>query len=293
MQFAVILVASLVLLPQLSQIQAVKPEDFTPPGMAKKEITVSKDADQNISQNIKIEGTESEKIKILPDNAADRAVNNQQKVIRPPDNLSGEPTTLKLMDQQVAEDGTDLNRANNPRQINQQLVKERIQIRKELMEQEQASKSASRSASRSANRSVTAQEHMSIVAQHVQRLLAVPDRDGGIGAEIREIARQQKTTQASIAGELRQVQNQNRWLRWLIGPSKSNLDKLVDQQEQIEKRIARLQELQLETVDEAIQQTLEEAMIALEEQQLLLDQEIETETNRFSLLSWALNTFSF
>ena len=58
---------------------------------------------------------------------------------------------------------------------------------------------------------------MSNVAVEVQSLLSVSKRTGGIGQEIRAIAQAQQNTQASIAGELQQVESRNRFVRWIIG----------------------------------------------------------------------------
>ena len=188
-------------------------------------------------------------------------------------------TVQQNLEQQLQNQGEDWQiRLEQRVQEHQEETESLMLNRRESLRQEMAT--------RSANRSVTAQEHMSNVAVEVQSLLSVSERTGGIGQEIRAIAQAQQNTQASIAGELQQVESRNRLVRWIIGPDQDALTALNARQAEIDERIAQLQVLQLEAEDETTQQALENALIALEQQQILLDEKIETVQNETNLWGW-------
>ena len=167
------------------------------------------------------------------------------------------------------------------RSEHQEEIEQRLQDRQDLIRQ--------RLATRSADRATQAQEHMSSVAVYIQNLLNVSDQNGGIGTQIRVIAQAQQNNQASIAGELQQLTTRNRFVRWFVGPDKTALEQLSMQQLMIEEHISQLQELQLTTDDEETSQAIEDALTALEEQKVLIDDEIAQQTDSFNLLTWLQN----
>lgn len=144
---------------------------------------------------------------------------------------------------------------------------------------------------RSMNRSDRAKERMSDVAKRVEVLLANPDRNGGIGSEVQEIARAHRDAQPQLEENLEAVDSRNRFATFLVGPDRSALQDIKQEANQIDGRIAQLN-ASLETItDEATRSEVSLLIEDLEGQRNDLLETVEVKSDSFSVVGWMRRLF--
>jgi len=149
---------------------------------------------------------------------------------------------------------------------------------------------------------------MSVVAQKVEELLADPDREGGIGTQVRQIAQNrnemkeevrervrtvaqaQIEAQERIQEQLNKIDERKGVLRGLIGPNFRALKGLEEQIERNEERIVQLTELKEEITDPQELEKVESVIAALEEANTTQEQ-VNTETSVPSVFGWLFKFF--
>lgn len=142
------------------------------------------------------------------------------------------------------------------------------------------------------SRSEMARQHMSIVASEVEKLLTTEDRQGGIGKQVREIARQQKQAQEETEEELDKLDLRKGFLKKLFGPNYKAIRNIKKQIEQNQLRIRQLDQLQTQVANQADKVKIQEAAQALVEQNTALQEQIEFEKQTPSLFGWLFKIFS-
>jgi uncharacterized membrane protein len=137
-----------------------------------------------------------------------------------------------------------------------------------------------------------AREKMSVVAQEVEKLLADPERTGGIGEKVREIAQKQQMAQEKIQTHLEKLEQRKTFLKSMIGPDFKAIRNIEEQIEQNQQRIEELQELQAQETDPAAQAELASFAQDLSIQNEALSEKIQTETGKKSLFGWLFRQFN-
>ena len=141
-------------------------------------------------------------------------------------------------------------------------------------------------------RSQTAREHMSEVAKKVEELLTAPDREGGIGSQIRDFARAQKQAQSEINGDLNKLEGRPGWLEKIIGPNYQSIKNLRQQITQNQTRIRQLEQIKTKLTDPADQVLIEELIQSLNEQNTALLTQIQQTEQKGSALGWFFKLLS-
>jgi len=148
-------------------------------------------------------------------------------------------------------------------------------------------------ATKSANpRSQVAREHMSEVAKQVEILLASPDRKGGIGEQVREIAQEQHQAQATISGQLLQLDNRGGIIKTLLGPDYKAIKSMQQLIAQNQLRIQQLEQLKAQVTNTADATQLQETIDALVQQNTSLQSQVKAEQNTKSLFGWLFKLFN-
>ncbi|MFA5210975.1 MAG: hypothetical protein WC414_00535 [Patescibacteria group bacterium] len=133
-------------------------------------------------------------------------------------------------------------------------------------------------------------ERRSEVANAVQEMLQVAERNGGIGEQIREIAQNQNQLQNNIENSLEKVQNQNKFIRFLIGPKYNEIDGVKINLENHLQKIEELKTLANEVSgDDKV--LLENQIEKMEQVTTEIKSEIQNEENSFSLFGWLKRLF--
>ncbi|MDD3679287.1 MAG: hypothetical protein PHX72_00270 [Candidatus Shapirobacteria bacterium] len=186
----------------------------------------------------------------------------------------------------LATDTPQGNQIQNQNQIQTQNQNEDSQLQVNTQEQE------SLQINKPNSRSQTARENMSQVAQKVEELLAVPGYQGGIGDQVREIARAQRQAQTQIEGELDKLETRSGFVKRLFGPDYKAVKGLDQQIEQNRLRIQQLEQLINQVQNQAEQDQIQETIQALIEQNTALEEQIQAEEKTASLLGWLFRLFN-
>lgn len=136
-----------------------------------------------------------------------------------------------------------------------------------------------------------AESHRSAVTTFVQSLLAIADREGGIGQEVRVIAEQQKNTKDRASDLINAVENRNKVKTFFIGTSYKNTGELRSQMVQTRNQIEQLKRLAEKAENEENKTELQTQLQALEQEQLRINDFITKNESKFSLFGWAVKLF--
>lgn len=136
------------------------------------------------------------------------------------------------------------------------------------------------------NASVNGQEHMSAVARFVQSLLAVANREGGIGAQVRVIAQAQNDTASSSATAITKLESRGKLRTLLFGTDYKSVGQLRSDMATTEANIEALQKLLEKTTNTTTKAELEAEIKALQAAQVKLDAFVKAHESSFSLFGW-------
>ncbi|HEX5774923.1 MAG TPA: hypothetical protein VFY28_03125 [Candidatus Paceibacterota bacterium] len=134
--------------------------------------------------------------------------------------------------------------------------------------------------------------HRSAVATFVHSLLALADRDGGIGAEVRAVAQSQNDAASSTAEAMAKVEKRSALATLLIGTDWKSIGSLKKDIRRTESDIERLEALLDEATDAAVRAELETQIEALVDAQTELEAFVEEHESTFSLFGWFTKLFA-
>jgi hypothetical protein len=172
----------------------------------------------------------------------------------------------------------------NQNKVETQNQGEESQIQTQEMEQEE--NEGTNGGQFGENRNQNAYEHMSTVAQKVQSLQMLGDREGGLGEQIREIARTQNESQDKIQTELGKLDERQGWLKSLIGPDFSAVKNIKMELEQNRVRMQQLEKLQNELFNQGDVTTIKEMTQALIAENEALQNKLTQEEGTKSMFGW-------
>ena len=124
------------------------------------------------------------------------------------------------------------------------------------------------------------------VANAVQEMLQVAERNEGVGTKIREIAREQNRVHEEMEEGLGTAKERKAWVKFFIGP---NYGKLKEVEENFEKHIERLgelRELRAKVENQGDAQLLQEQLRVMEQVATELKEDVATAKKGFSLFGW-------
>lgn len=142
----------------------------------------------------------------------------------------------------------------------------------------------------SSNRSEVAAKNMSEVAKYVQSLLETKTK-GGIGDQVRQVAQEQNQAQIRAEQQLVKLENRNALKTALLGPdfqAMKNLQALITENEA---RIAQLQDLVTQLVNQADITAVKDTITALEQQNTALQDMVTAGEQTRSMFGWLIRLF--
>lgn len=134
-------------------------------------------------------------------------------------------------------------------------------------------------------------DNRSGVAAYVQSLLAVADRDGGIGEEVRIVAREYASSSDRVIEAKAEVEGRPGWLTFIIGTDYGNLGKLRSELATTQNHIARLENAMNRSTDATVQAELAAQIDALETQASTTAKFVVENESKFSVLGWFFRIF--
>lgn len=137
-----------------------------------------------------------------------------------------------------------------------------------------------------------AQQHRSAVANFVQSLLQVADREGGIGEQVRTIAQQQNQSADTTVQAMEKVQTRNKIKTFLIGTDYKNLGALRSETVQTRNRLEQLNRVMENVQNEGDKTELQSQIQTLEQEQVKIENFITAQESKFSLFGWLVKLFN-
>jgi len=124
------------------------------------------------------------------------------------------------------------------------------------------------------------------VANAVQAMLQIADRNGGIGQQVRTIAQNQNQNQTKLEQNIANIQSRGGFAKFFVGPKYGEIKDAQKTLEQNKEQIRQLNQIRTQLSNQGDQQQLAEQIKALEQ----ADQEIEillaNAQSGFSLFGW-------
>jgi hypothetical protein len=139
---------------------------------------------------------------------------------------------------------------------------------------------------------INAEEHRSTVANFVQNLLNVADKEGGIGEQVRTIAQQQNQSAEVTVQAMEKVQTRSRVKTFLIGSDYKNLGTLRSEMVQTMNRLQHLNTLMESVQNEGDKTELQAQIQTLQQEQAKIEAFVKAEEGKFSLFGWFVKLFS-
>jgi len=139
---------------------------------------------------------------------------------------------------------------------------------------------------------LNAQQHRSVVANFVQSLLQVADREGGIGKQVRIIAQQQNQSVTTTIQAMDKVQTRSKIKTFLFGSDYKNLGALRSEMVQTRNRIDQLNRILGNIQNATDTAEIQAQMQTLEQEQTKIENFIKAQENKISLFGWFVKLFN-
>jgi hypothetical protein len=138
-----------------------------------------------------------------------------------------------------------------------------------------------------------AQQHRSEVANFVQGLVHIADREpGGIGEQVRTIAQEQNKSASTTIQAMETVQNRNKITAFLFGSDYRNLGALRSEMVHTRNRLEQLNRIMENVENEEDRVELQNQIQEMEQEQERIENFIKEQEGQFSLFGWLLKFIS-
>ncbi len=131
----------------------------------------------------------------------------------------------------------------------------------------------------------------SIIDEKIEALLSDESIQGKIGRQVKEIAVQQQQSQKIIEEGLGKIEARQGLIKKIFGTDSEALENLKRQLEQNRAMTRELQGLQAQVTDQADRDQIQGTIQVLEEQNLALESQIQTEEQNKGWFDWLLKIF--
>lgn len=180
------------------------------------------------------------------------------------------------------------NQVQNQNQVKTQNQGEDSQLQVNTQEQENLGEGQGEGLQ---NRNQNAVQNMSTVAQKVQELLQIRTT-GGIGEQVRQVAREQNQAQTQIQEQLNKLESKGKLARLLTGTDDGAVKNLKQQLVQNQLRIKQLEQLQNQLSNQGDITMVQETIQALIQENTSLQDRITAEEQTRSLFGWLFRLFA-
>ncbi len=136
-----------------------------------------------------------------------------------------------------------------------------------------------------------AEQRRSAVANAVQEMLKVANRNGGIGEQVREIAQNQNQNHEKIKEDIEKISERSGLLKFFLGPNYGVIDDAMKLIEENNLKLAKLTELKNQLISSTDKTTFQEQIQSLQENNEGANQTLNDLKKGFSILGWIINLF--
>ncbi len=149
--------------------------------------------------------------------------------------------------------------------------------------QDSAAKDKANNGKSSSNPSI---QKRSQVANAVQAMLQIADRNGGIGQQVRVIAQNQNQNQTRLEQNIEKIQSKGRFSKFFMGPNFGEIKDAQKTLKQNKEQIRQLNQIKTQLSNEGDQQQLTEQIRVLEQTDRETETSLADAQSGFSLFGW-------
>jgi len=139
---------------------------------------------------------------------------------------------------------------------------------------------------------VNAEQYRNTVANSIQALLQVANKQGGVGTQVRAIAQQQNQSATTTIKAMEKVQTRSKVKTFFLGSDYKNLGTLRSEMVQTRNRLEQLNTLMENVQNEGDKTELQNQVQILEQEQTKIESFIKTQEGTFSLFGWMVKLFN-
>ena len=194
--------------------------------------------------------------------------------------------------------GTNTNTGTQTQQQTQQKLQDgtgtgnQVQNQNQVKNQGEANQIQTSGQQGTQSGSAVAQQRRSQVANAVQEMLQVAERNGGIGQQVKTIAQTQTQNQEKLEASLQKVQSRSGFAKFFVGPNYGEINNAKKILEQNREQIKQLNQIKTQLSNQGDQQTLTQQIQTLEQANLEIENSLGTAQKGFSLFGWMFKLFS-
>jgi len=177
------------------------------------------------------------------------------------------------------------NQNNNPQTGNQNQQQVQQQEQQNLQEKSQNSNQKQFGIE-------NAEQRRSQVANAVQEMVHVAERNGGIGEQVRIIAQAQNQNQEKIETGLQKIQNRNAFVKFFAGPDYAEIENIQKIMEHNQAQIQQLNQIKDQLISQEDQQAIVEQIQLLEQVNLGVENILDNSRKGFNLFGWLFRLFN-
>lgn len=149
-----------------------------------------------------------------------------------------------------------------------------------------AAKDKQASTAASTKGEITSASHRSVVATFVKSLLAVANREGGIGSQVRIVAQSQNDSASTTATAITKIDGRGSFRTFLTGSDYKNLGVIRSEIATTSANIAKLKVLLSQATSDTARAELNVQIKALEDEQVKIEAYVKANEAKFSLFGW-------
>ncbi|MFA7654364.1 MAG: hypothetical protein WCX97_05035 [Candidatus Magasanikbacteria bacterium] len=135
------------------------------------------------------------------------------------------------------------------------------------------------------------EQRRSQVANAVQEILQIADKNSGIGEQVRVIAQAQNQIQEKLDASLQKIQNRSKLIKFFIGLNYNEIKNTKKVLEQNREQIEQLNELRTQLVNQVDLQNLTSQIQTLEQANTMVENSLNNIQSGFSLFGWLVKLF--
>lgn len=130
------------------------------------------------------------------------------------------------------------------------------------------------------------EQRRSEVANAVQAMFQLADREGGIGEQVRVLAQNQNQNQIKLEQHIEKIQSRGGLAKFFIGPNYGEIKDAQKTLEQNREQIRQLNQIRTQLANQGDQQQLAEQIKILEQANLEIENSLADAQSGFSLFGW-------
>jgi len=211
-------------------------------------------------------------------------------LVATPTNQGAQKTTEQPQNNQTQQEPNTIESANANKKTNPAQNNSSSESAKNEPKEEQTKENEKVKEENSPSINISEQKR-SMVADTVQEIIKIADRNNEVGQQIKVIAQTQNQNQEKLETGMQIIQSRSGFAKFFIGPNYGEINNANKLLEQNREQIKQLDEVKSKLVSQNDQQELIEQVQLLEQANQKIESSLSASQKGFSLLGWVFRRF--